>query len=371
MLWIGPGRAVRARRGRPLQLLVELRNRDGRSIQFRDLRVTHSPALDIVATPTSGVIEANSRLNVTLRVVPNRVGHQGIHGLTLTAVQAPGLFTVPLAFSSPVVVEVLPQPLPRTPARMGETARVRHVEPGALGRGRGEGTEFRELREHQTGDAFKNIAWKASARRGRLLVADHERSERDIIWFLVDTSLESAAGAPGQAPLDRAIDEVARAAETHIARGDQVGLRLLAHRELCRVPLGRGPKQLAKLLEALAFCSHTADADRTDWDDNAVRRRVLEHLRNLDARVATIDPSDLSSWENLAKLTLDRAPVRAGRPWAAHPREALFLQYLLSFGIQPPPRGASDHGRTEQELARQLVQVGLAKPRPSLISIHA
>ena len=32
---------------------------------------------------------------------------------------------------------------------------------------RGEGDDLRELREHQPGDPFRKIAWKASARRGR------------------------------------------------------------------------------------------------------------------------------------------------------------------------------------------------------------
>ena len=57
--------------------------------------------------------------------------------------------------------------------------------PGPLS---GDGYELRELRDHQPGDPFKRIAWKASARHGTLLVRDHEREERDVVWLLLDAS---------------------------------------------------------------------------------------------------------------------------------------------------------------------------------------
>ncbi|MEI4861563.1 DUF58 domain-containing protein, partial [Klebsiella pneumoniae] len=36
---------------------------------------------------------------------------------------------------------------------------------------RGTGTEFESLREWSDGDAFRSIDWKATARRGKLMVA--------------------------------------------------------------------------------------------------------------------------------------------------------------------------------------------------------
>ena len=41
---------------------------------------------------------------------------------------------------------------------------------------RGTGTEFESLREWSEGDAFRTIDWKASARRRKLMVAQHELS---------------------------------------------------------------------------------------------------------------------------------------------------------------------------------------------------
>ena len=80
------------------------------------------------------------------------------------------------------------------------------------------------------GDPFKRIAWKASARRGKLVVREMERDQRDVVWLVVDASVELWAGEPGHAPLDHAVEEIASVAARHLARGDRVGLVVTASR---------------------------------------------------------------------------------------------------------------------------------------------
>ncbi len=66
---------------------------------------------------------------------------------------------------------------------------------------RGDGTEIREIRDIAPGDSFRKIAWKASARRGRLMVREMEVDERDVIWVVVDVAAEGWSGPIGDAPL--------------------------------------------------------------------------------------------------------------------------------------------------------------------------
>src|SRR5207302_1946161 len=106
----------------------------------------------------------------------------------------------------------------------------RAAEAGRSAPALGEGDEIRELRDHVSGDPFKRIAWKASARRGRLIVRDMEREERDVVWLVLDASVELWAGPEGRAPLDDMVDEVSALAARHLARGDRVGLAVLASR---------------------------------------------------------------------------------------------------------------------------------------------
>ncbi len=371
MLWTESSRGILAHRGKHVELALELRNRDALPLRFLDLRVTHAHSLIVEVLPNQGEIPAHGRLTVRLRVLPERVGYHGIHGLTLRAVRAPGLFTVPLSFASPVVLEVLPAQLQTEPSRWRASPSVPHTPDARHGILRGEGSEFRELREHRPGDPFQRIAWKPSARRGRLLVTEKQQEQRDSAWFVIDASLESAAGAPGEAPLDRAIDDVARLIARHVARGDRVGLSLVGARELVRVPLGRGARQHAVLLRALAHHSHTADADRSEWDDQDVKSRVLDHLRSLDVSAQWIGANDTPRLLDLAQNVAARAPVRPDQPWSTVPEDRFFRQYLLSFGVQPPPRGSFDRVRAERELARVVRAIAFARPRPSVIYLFA
>ena len=50
------------------------------------------------------------------------------------------------------------------------------------------------------------------------MVREYEREERDVVWFILDASVELGAGNPGYTPLDRAIDEVSGYVTRHAAR---------------------------------------------------------------------------------------------------------------------------------------------------------
>lgn len=51
---------------------------------------------------------------------------------------------------------------------------------------RGGGTEFESLREYADGDAFRAIDWKATARRGKLMVAHHEVERGQNVMLVLD-----------------------------------------------------------------------------------------------------------------------------------------------------------------------------------------
>src|SRR5262249_25505037 len=155
--------------------------------------------------------------------------------------------------------------------------------PGLLS---GDGYELREIREHRAGDPLKRVAWKASARRGKLMVRDHEQEERDVVWLVVGASGELWGGAPVRATLDQAIDVARAAAEAHLGRGDHVGVVVCGARVLGRVPAERGPAQAARLEATLVAATATLDADRSGLDADDVAARVLEHMKPLEPAAA-------------------------------------------------------------------------------------
>ncbi|HET9959802.1 MAG TPA: DUF58 domain-containing protein [Polyangiaceae bacterium] len=368
MLWRGSPRVRRLARRDELMLEAELRNRDVRAARFVDLRPVASPDLEVEVKPTQGEVPAGGRISVELRVSARRVGYHAIHGLSLELEAGPGLFEVPLTFANPLGLEVLPKPHTLT-AHSARGARSRRM--ADLGRARplsGESSELRELREHQAGDPFRRIAWKASARRGRLLVREYEREEQDVVFILLDAAIELYAGKPGQAPLDRAIDEVASLAIRHLNRGDPVGLGVIGRRALAWLPPKRGAAQIARILEALAHSTSPVHADRSALEEGEVALRVLEHMRPLDPEVAgNVGPYELDRIARRADKLKPRAPFPAATPFAPTPRERSLRSYLWAFGLGSQARTGPERLEVDEQLIRALSRARAERPQPSLV----
>lgn len=370
MLWTSEPRQRRVARGETLELEAEVRNRDTRAARYVELRAIAAPELDVRLDPPDGEVPAAGRLRVKVEISAPRVGRYGLHGLSLEVQGNPGLFEVPLTFANPFGLEVMPRPyaVAMRSARGGRSRMA--AEAGRPGLLSGDGNELRELREHQPGDPFKRIAWKASARRGVLLVRDYEQEEREVVWLVLDASVELWAGTPGKAPLDIAIDEVAAAAERHLVRGDRVGLAVVASRVLAWMPPDRGPGHGIRIMATLAHAASTLDADRSDLDESDVAVRVLEHMRPLDPAAArNVRSHDLDRLARRADRLRARAPFDAPEPHAGSSRERLLRRYLAAFGIGSAPRMEPERPRTDRELAELLDRVQKERPKPSVLYV--
>ena len=370
MLWRGEARSARTSRGELLEIEAEVRNRDSRAARFVGLRAVFAPELGIEIVPAQGEVPAGGRLRVVLRVSGRRVGRFGIHGLSLEVQGNPGLYEVPLTFANPFGVEVMPRAYQAfaQQARGGRSHRA--ADRGRPGPAAGDGEQLRELREHRAGDALRRVAWKASAKRGRLMVREYEREERDVVWFVLDASVELGAGNPGYTPLDRAIDEVSSYATRHAARGDRIGLCIVAARTLHLLKPERGTTHTARMLQVLSQTATFVDADRSGLDEADVAARVLEHMRPLDPSAAErVRSNELDRIARRADRLRTRAPFDAYEVLSGSRRERSLRRYLLAFGLSCPARLEPDRPRTDQELIRVLSELSRAKPRPSLIYV--
>lgn len=376
MLWMGAERLVRSRPGAVVTLRAEVRNRDTLSARFDKLRVIASPALETWVEPLAGEVPATGSVKLDVHVRCLRAGYHGIFGLALEVRGAPGLFEVPLTFANPFGVEVVPKALAR-PLMLphGGRSRSRAVA-GRSGRQRGDGTDLHELREHLPGDSFRRIAWKASARRGKLVVKEFEREERDVVILLVDASVELWAGPMGQSPLDRAIDIAATVAATHVAQGDLIGLRIIGARELAKLEPEGGRKQLARISQALMEFTGVLDADRCGWDSSDIAAQVTEHLRPHDARaVADLRAGRFDRLADRADNMRASAPFErpspAGRQGESY--DARLRHYAAAFGLFVPPRLEPDRPRTATTMVHVLGELGKKgkKGRASLVHVVA
>ena len=372
MVWGRPSRVERIARGETFILPVELRNRGTDDVRGVTIRPLASSMLEVTTEPPEIDLAPGARMRVDMTIRGARVGRWGVHGIALEVrARTPGgdaLYEAPLLFANPFGVEVIPRVLAGF-LRSARGGRSRHgAELGRPSNTSGEGDEFRELREHAPGDPFKRIAWKASARRGQLLVRELERDERDVVWLVVENSVELSAGVLGRAPIDLALDEVATVAARHLSRGDRVGLIVASARPRSYVSPDSGLDHAARIASALASATSNVDADRCELDEQEIAQRVAEHARPLDASgLADVRRGDLDALASRASQLRKRAPFAPRTPQAVSPREQVFRHYLASFGIEVPPRVLGERPRSETTLAELVDRAVKERPRPSVV----
>jgi len=116
---------------------------------------------------------------------------------------------------------------------------------------RGMGTEFESLREWSAGDAFRTIDWKATARRGKLMVAQHEVERSQSVLLLLDCGRLMTARIEGRRKLDYAVTAALSLATIAGLASDRVGLVAFAHEILAASAPRSTRSSIACLSDAL------------------------------------------------------------------------------------------------------------------------
>lgn len=88
---------------------------------------------------------------------------------------------------------------------------------------KGVGTEFESLRDYATGDAFRAIDWKATARRGKLMVAQHEVERSQNLMIVLDCGRLMTPRLEDQRKFDFAVTAALSVATIAGLANDKVG----------------------------------------------------------------------------------------------------------------------------------------------------
>jgi len=118
-------------------------------------------------------------------------------------------------------------------------------------RARGEGTEFESLREYVPDDSFRNIDWKATARRGAPITRQYQTERNQTLIIMIDAGRMMAAPAGDMTRVDYAINAALMLAHVAGRMGDTVGLLVFADRVKSFVPPSHGASQTERMLEEL------------------------------------------------------------------------------------------------------------------------
>ncbi|MCC6998841.1 MAG: DUF58 domain-containing protein [Deltaproteobacteria bacterium] len=289
----------------PFQLHVALRNHGPRALRIHDLQIFCSSALEVDQT-LRVTVPRGTESELSARTVAAAAGHWFLHGASLEFGDPLGCFRVRAYFPNPLGVKVFP----KLSAARG-AALVARPQAGALHeraglhhvRRKGLGGELREIREHTQGDAFKQIAWKASARARKLMVRELESEIVVTHQILLDVAGSMRQGEVGRAKLDYGIEVAAAFAREALDAGDRVGLTTFDARVIGAIEPRDGKPQLMRIVDHLLELRNLVDEDLTELTDGELVTavaRYLAHQEALDVRVPRPARMDDPRWSRLA-----------------------------------------------------------------------
>ena len=115
---------------------------------------------------------------------------------------------------------------------------------------RGAGSEFESLREYLPGDGFRSVDWKATARRGRLMVAQHEVERSQQICIALDCGRIMTPRIGLQRKFDYALTAALSVARVAQNADDHVGMLAFAAQPLLNLAPRRGAAHVNALTRA-------------------------------------------------------------------------------------------------------------------------
>jgi uncharacterized protein (DUF58 family) len=116
---------------------------------------------------------------------------------------------------------------------------------------RGLGSEFESLREYTQGDDFRKIDWKATARRGKLIVRQFEQERNQPVIICIDVGRKMLSEVNGVTKLDYVLDSLLMLAQAVVVANDFVGLLVYSDVVKRYIPPRKGRNQLGFVIEAI------------------------------------------------------------------------------------------------------------------------
>lgn len=180
-------------------------------------------------------------------ILPEQRGKLAFAGFRVSTRFPFGLFSKAMRIPAPTEALVYPpiDPIPTLPPDGGRGGEDVSEHSG------GSSPEVAGIRPFAPGDAHRRVHWRASLRRGELLVRDRARETRGERTVRLRTRDVEAGSA-----FERAVRRAASDVAAHLAAGFRVGLST----DCERFAPGQGGRQRAQLLAHLA-CVHPAGGE--------------------------------------------------------------------------------------------------------------
>lgn len=232
----------------PVQL--RLRNRSRTSLRVAVLD-TPPAGWEWDGLPVEVRLRPGEERTALYHVTPTARGRVALGDLHLRYEHAPGLVVRQVALPAREEVRVYPDL--REIARYEALVRRSRLDELGIHRARvaGRGTEFERIRDYTPDDEYRQIDWKATARRHRPMSRVYELERSQNVFLVLDAGRMMAGRVGRLAKLDYAVNAALMLAHVALRRGDRVGLMIVSDGVDAYLPLGKGQTQFQRCLELL------------------------------------------------------------------------------------------------------------------------
>jgi uncharacterized protein (DUF58 family) len=239
----------RASLRRPFDLTYRVENRCATPLRLGILE-TPAPSLQFDRDTVRATVPARSVAGVRQPVLAIERGLTALGTIYLWAENGVGVLRRRFAIEAPDEVRVYPDMSGVT--EYGTLARRSTLVDAGLRRMRlrGVGTDFESVRDYGSGDEFRRIDWKATARRGRLMVAQYETERSQNVILALDCGRLMTPRIGLQRKFDYALTAALSGARIAEAADDNVGLIAFGARPLLNIRPRRGKAHVAAVTAA-------------------------------------------------------------------------------------------------------------------------
>lgn len=209
----------------------------------------HPGGWEAHALPRTVALKPGTLSTLEYRLRPDARGDFAFDGVQLLIDSPLRLWRQSRVSGAPQRVRVLPNFAPLTRLALAGAERATRLIGAHVTRRRGEGTDFRQLREYRVGDSMRQVDWKATARARKLISREYQDEKHQQVLLVVDTGRRMLARDGATSHFDHALDAALVVGYLALRQGDAVGLSASGGAQRW-VPPQRGMAALDTLLRA-------------------------------------------------------------------------------------------------------------------------
>jgi uncharacterized protein (DUF58 family) len=194
---------------------------------------------------------ANKDILLSYTIRPTERGNYEFGNIILYMQSALGLVSRRVTSTASKTVSVYPSYLQLRNYQLNAQGSVLNEKGSKSMRKLGHSMEFEQIKEYVTGDDFRSVNWKATARKGNLMVNNYTDEKSQQVYCIIDKGRLMKMPFNGLTLLDYAINSTLVLSHVCLQKQDKIGLITFANKMGTLIPASRNPVQRDKIIEFL------------------------------------------------------------------------------------------------------------------------